>query len=190
MSRFRALAALLLAVTLAAPAAAQAARFRLGTLEMKKVFTESRAGQGARDRLKREFEAKQKKLDAAQEEIKKLLAQGQNETNQQKRDALGKQIEEKTRALQDLYKKLQKELDEAEKAATQRLVTEIKAMIPSVAQSLKLSAVVEGEGTYYTDPETERVDVTPELIKRVDAKLPAGKAPTPAAAPKAPAQKK
>ncbi|HEY3353681.1 MAG TPA: OmpH family outer membrane protein [Polyangia bacterium] len=169
MFRLRALAALALALALVTPVLASA-KVRLGTLDMKKAFTTSRAGQGARDRLKKEFEAKQKKLDAAQEEIKKLLAQGQNETNAEKRDALGKQIEAKTRTLQELYKKLQRELDEAEKGATLKLVNQIKAMIPSVAQSMKLAAIAEGEGLYFADAEVEKVDITAEVIKRLDAK--------------------
>ncbi len=183
MRQLRGTAVLLLALALVTPAVA-AAKVRLGTIDMKRAFSESQAGRNARDRLKTEFDAKQKKLDAAQEEIKKLIAQGQNEQNQQKREAIGKQIDEKGRALQETYKKMQRDLDEAEKAATTRLVGDIKALIPAVAQAQKLSAVVEGEGTYFTDPDTERVDITAEVVKRLDAKTPK----TPAKAPPAPAK--
>jgi len=161
-------------LALAAPAAA-APRTRLGTLDMRRAFNECRAGKLARERLRTDFEKKQKRLDADQEELKKLLAKGSTETDATKRDALGKQVQEKTRRLQDLYKRFQKELEDAEKGAIQKLLRDLRALVPAVAQSLKLQGVMEAEGVYFTGPEVERVDVTAEVVKRLDAATPGTK---------------
>ena len=181
------------AVALSAPAfaAPPAAKTRIGTLDMRKAFNECRAGKEARDRLRVEFDKKQKKLDGDQEELKKLLAKGSAETDQAKKDALGKQVEERTRALQETFKRYQRELEDAEKAATTKLLKDIRSLVPPVAQVLKLAGVAEAEAIYFTEPDVERVDVTPEIIKRLDAITPKGKpiAPPPGKAPvKAPAK--
>jgi outer membrane protein len=161
-----------------APAAG--AKTRLGTLDMRKAFNDCRAGKEARERLRSDFEKRQKKLDADQEELKKLLAKGSSETDQTKRDAIGKQVEERTRALQELFKRFQRELEDAEKVTTNKLLKDIRALVPPVAQGLKLAGVVEGEAVYFTDAEVERVDVTAEIVKRLDAITPKGKGVPPA----------
>jgi Skp family chaperone for outer membrane proteins len=190
MHRLFGVATMAAALALSTPAlgapAAGGAKTRLGTLDMRKAFNDCRAGKDARDRLRADFERKQKKLDADQEEVKKLLAKGSSEADQAKRDAIGKQVEERTRALQDLYKRYQRELEEAEKAATAKLLKDIRSLVPPVAQVLKLASVAEADGIYFTDPNVERVDVTAEIVKRLDAitpkaKGPAGRFPTPIA---------
>jgi Skp family chaperone for outer membrane proteins len=153
---------------------------------MRRAFNECRAGKEARERLRGDFEKKQKKLDADQEELKKLLARGSAETDPAKKDALGRQVEERTRALQELFRRFQKELEEAEKAATGKLLKDIRALVPPVAQVMKLVGVAEAEAVYFTDPEVERVDVTAEIVKRLDAITPKPKAPPPAPPAKAP----
>ena len=180
--------AALLALSAPAWAAPPAAKTRLGTLDTRRAFNECRAGKEARDRLRADFEKKQKKLDADQEELKKLLAKGSTETDQAKKDALGKQVEERTRALQELFKRYQRELEDAEKAATTKLLKDIRALVPPVAQVLKLASVAEAEAVYFSDPDVERVDVTTEIVKRLDAITPKAKAPPPPPA-KGPAAK-
>jgi Skp family chaperone for outer membrane proteins len=120
--------AAVLALSVPAWGAPPAAKTRLGTMDMRRAFNDSRAGKEARDRLRVDFEKKQKKLDADQEELKKLLAKGSTETDQAKKDAVGKQVEERSRALQDLFRRYQRELEEAEKAATAKLLKDIRAL--------------------------------------------------------------
>jgi Skp family chaperone for outer membrane proteins len=176
-----------LALSTPALAAPPAAKVRLGTLDMRKAFGDCRAGKDARDRLRADFEKKQKKLDADQEELKKLLAKGSGEADQAKRDALGKQVEERSRALQELFKRYQRELEDAEKAATAKLMKDIRSLVPPVAQVLKLAGVAEAEAVYFTEPDVEKVDVTAEIVKRLDAITPKAKvAPPPPAAKGAP----
>jgi outer membrane protein len=193
MHRHLALSMMAALLALSAPAwgAPPAGKTRLGTLDMRRAFNDCRAGKEARDRLRTDFEKKQKKLDADQEELKKLLAKGSTETDQAKKDALGKQVEERTRGLQELFKRYQKELEEAEKAATARLLKDIRALVPAVAQVMKLAGVAEAEAVYFTEPDVERVDITGEIVKRLDAITPKPKAAPPAPptkAPKAPAK--
>ncbi len=177
-------------LALSAPAwgAPPAAKTRLGTLDMRRAFNESRAGKEARDRLRVEFEKKQKKLDADQEELKKLLAKGSAEADQAKKDAVGKQVEERTRALQELFKRYQRELEDAEKAATAKLLKDIRALVPPIAQVMKLAGVAEAEAVYFTEPDVERVDVTSEIVKRLDAVTPKPKTPPPPPAKAPPAK--
>lgn len=186
--------AALLALSAPAWGAPPVAKARLGTLDMRRAFNESRAGKEARERLRAEFEKKQKKLDADQEELKKLLAKGSAEADQAKKDQVGKQVEERTRALQELFKRYQRELEDAEKAATAKLLKDIRSLVPPVAQVLKLVGVAEAEAVYYTETDVERVDVTTEIVKRLDSitlkpkAIAPGKAPLPGKAPPAPAK--
>ncbi len=180
--------AALLALSAPAWGAPAAAKTRLGTLDMRRAFNESRAGKEARDRLRTDFEKKQKKLDADQEELKKLLAKGSAETDQAKKDAVGKQVEERTRALQETFKKFQRDLEEAEKAATAKLLKDIRTLVPSVAQGMKLAGVAEADAVYFTEPDVERIDVTNEVVKRLDAATPKPKAAPPAKPAKPPAK--
>jgi len=180
MHRLIGVATMAAALALSTPALAAppaGAKTRLGTLDMRKAFNDCRAGRDARDRLRVDFERKQKKLDADQEEVKKLLAKGSSETDQARRDAVGKQVEERTRVLQETYKRFQRELEEAEKAATAKLLKDIRSLVPPVAQVLKLAGVAEADGVYFTDPNVERVDVTAEIVKRLDAITPKAKGP-------------
>jgi Skp family chaperone for outer membrane proteins len=181
MHRLFSMATMAAALALSTPALAAppAAKVRLGTLDMRKAFNDCRAGKDARDRLRADFEKKQKKLDADQEELKKLLAKGSGETDQAKRDALGKQVEERSRALQELFKRYQRELEDAEKAATAKLMKDIRSLVPPVAQVLKLAGVAEAEAVYFIEPDVEKVDVTAELVKRLDAITPKAKVPPP-----------
>lgn len=177
--------AALLALAVPAWGAPPAGKTRLGTLDMRRAFTESRAGKEARDRLRTDFEKKQRKLDADQEELKKLLAKGSAEPDQAKKDAMGKQVEERTRALQETYKRYQRELEEAEKAVTAKLLKDIRSLVPPVAQVMKLAGVAEADAVYFTETDVERVDVTGEIVKRLDSITPKAKPAPPGKAPAA-----
>jgi len=151
---------------------APAAKVRLGIVDIRKVFSQSRAGRDAKDRLKEDFDKKQRKLDADQEDLRKLVMRGASETDPSKRDAITRQVEQRTKALQELYERYQRELEQAEKAASAKLMKDVRALIPALTAQLGLIGVAEAEGVYFTQQGVERVDVTQEVAKRLDAVTP------------------
>jgi Skp family chaperone for outer membrane proteins len=171
MQRFKPIfgIAALVIVTLGTAASASA-QVRIGTIDMKRAFAESRIGRDAQDKLLAEHKVKQDRIDAETKEIERLYDRLKGPHASAKTIS---GVPDRLRALQELHAQLQKELEEAEAATSTRLASDIKSIIPSVAQDLKLSAVSDIEGVYFHDGGIVRTDITDEVVRRLDKKTPA-----------------
>src|SRR5262245_43109153 len=85
----------------AAPLAARADEPKIAYVDMQQVLNNVEEGRAAKDRLKKEFESKQKKLDALQNELKgkkdefdKKAAMMKDDVRQQKQEELQKSFVE------------------------------------------------------------------------------------------------
>ena len=153
-----------------APRAAEPVR--IGTIDMKRAFTESRAGREAQEKLLAEHKVKQDRIDAETKEIERLYDRMKG-PHASTKNISG--VSERLHALQELHAQLVKELEEAEQASSSRLANDIKTIIPSVAKDLKLSAVSDIEGVYFHDGGIVRTDITDEVVRRLDGKAPPAK---------------
>ena len=171
-----ALPSAILAVSgLASPGVAEAAAaeppVRIGVVDMQAVITQSTKGQRARAQLQSESEAKQKDMNAREEEVRKLQADLERQKAvlspaalREKEENVQRKVREIRRIAEDGNRDLQKR--EAE------LVGEIQRdalqVITEYGKEKGYSLVLErSAGVWYVG---ERADLTKDIIDRFNAK--------------------
>jgi outer membrane protein len=183
-----------LAVLTLALAVAPAARaeFKLGYVDFQRALRETDEGKATTANLKRDFDEKQKVLTARSEEVKRLQEDLQRQgalLTPEAKLAKGAELERKMMEAQELYMKLQQELSVKERDAMRPLNDKMIGLAREIAQADGFTVVVDrGESGIIYAPDS--LDLTNELIRKYNARFPAGKAapkPAPAPAPVAPA---
>lgn len=180
-----------LALALAAPAAARA-EVKLGYVDFQRAVHETDEGKATTAALKRDFEEKQKVLTARSEEVKRLQEDLQKQAQiltPEAKAAKGAELERKMMEAQELYIKLQQELSVKEREAARPLQDKMMALAREVAQAEGFTVILDRAVVVYG---ADSLDLTGELIRKFNAKYPAGAAkaaPKKADAPAAPAKK-
>jgi outer membrane protein len=183
-----------LAVLTLALAAAPAARaeFKLGYVDFQRALRETDEGKATTANLKKDFDEKQKVLTSRSEEVKRLQEDLQRQAallTPEAKMAKGAELERKMMEAQELYMKLQQELSVKERDAMRPLNDKMIGLAREIAQADGFTVVVDrGESGIIYAPDS--LDLTNELIRKYNARFPAGKAapkPAPAPAPVAPA---
>ncbi|OGQ12697.1 MAG: hypothetical protein A2138_11585, partial [Deltaproteobacteria bacterium RBG_16_71_12] len=155
-------AALLLA--LSTPALAE--DVKLGFVDLQRALNEVDEGATAKKALKKEFDEKQKTLDAKQNELKTLKDELDSrgtmmkpEVKQEKLNDLQKRLLE----TQQLYFQLQQELSKREGEATAEIFKKMGVILQTMGEQQGFSMIVEKSAVVYAKPS---LDVTNELIRR------------------------
>ncbi len=179
---------LILAMALAlAPLAARAEQ-KIGFVDLQRALNEVDEGKAAKALLKRDFDEKQKQLDARKSEFDRLQSDFEKQavvmSEQAKRDK-GQDLDRRARELQALFMQLQKDLSDREREATRGIFDRMAALVKDIADADGFSIVLEkGAGVVVSPPS---LDLTNELIRKYNAKFPGGgekKAASPAAGEK------
>ena len=183
--------ALVLALALA-PALARA-ETKLGTVDLQRALNEVEEGKAAKALLKRDFDEKQKQLDVKKTEFDKLQADLEKQavvmSDAAKKDRAA-DLDRRARELQGLFVQLQKDLSERERDATKGIFDRMANIVREIAEADGVTMVFEkGAGVVYAPTS---LDLTNELIRKYNARHPAGGGATaakksetkPAAAPK------
>ncbi len=184
------LAALALALA-AAPAAR--AEVKLGYVDFQRAIKEVEEGKATGALLKKDADEKQKQLNGRMEELKRLQEDLQKQAQiltPEARAAKAAEVERKTMETQEIYMKLQQELSAKERDAMRPLADKLTAVTREIAEADGFTMIFDREsaGLVYAPA---ALDLTNELIRKFNAKFPAGAkaaAPKPAA-PAAPAKK-
>ena len=170
--------ALRLAVLALALAVAPAARaeFKLGYVDFQRALRESEEGKAATATLKRDFDEKQKVLTAKSEEVKRLQEDLQRQASlltPEAKMAKGAELERKMMEAQELYMKMQQELSGKEREAMRPINDKMVAVVREIAQAEGFTYVVDREaaGLVFAP---EAFDLTNELIRKYNARFPAG----------------
>ncbi|HEY7514460.1 MAG TPA: OmpH family outer membrane protein [Vicinamibacteria bacterium] len=177
---------LLLALALA-PALA-AAEQKIGVVDLQRALNEVDEGKAAKALLKKDFDEKQKQLDGRKAEFDKLQADFEKQAVVMS-DAAKKEkatdLDKRARELQGLFVQLQKDLSDREREATKGIFDRMATIVREIAQADGLAVVLErGAGVVYA---TSSLDLTDEVIRKYNARHPAGgggaakKQPAPAA---------
>lgn len=188
------LAALALALA-AAPAAR--AEIKLGYVDFQRAVKEVEEGKATGALLKRDAEEKQKQLNVRMEELKRLQEDLQKQAQiltPEARAAKAAEVERKTMETQEIYVKLQQELSQKERDAMRPLADKMTAVAREIAEADGFTMIFDRDsaGLVYAPP---ALDLTNELIRKFNAKFPAGakgapkKADAPAPKADAPAKK-
>ena len=163
-------AGLLLLWTLPGTAAQAGPAVRIGVVNMQQVLNNSQRGMAAKQKLDQERAARQKDLDARQQEVVKMQADLEKQapvlSEQAKRDK-SEQLQTKVRDIrrlaEDANHEFQKKLQEAEGEMTQDIIQ----VIQEYGKDQGYTIILERSMLPYASP---GVDVTPEIIKRFDGK--------------------
>jgi outer membrane protein len=175
--------AALLALAVAVLPAAARAEQKIGLVDLGRAISEVDEGKAAKALLKRDFDEKQKQLDARKVELEKLQADFEKQevvmSDAAKRDKAG-EIDRRGRELQGLYMQFQKDLSDRERDATKGIVDRMANIVREIAEAEGFSIVLEkGAGVVYAP---SSLDLTNELIRKYNSRHPgAGGAPAKAA---------
>jgi outer membrane protein len=168
----------LVALALALVPALAAAEQKIGFVDMHRALNEVDEGKAATALLKRDFDEKQKQLDARKAEFDKLQADLEKQavvmSDAAKREKAG-ELDRRARELQGLFMQLQKDLSEREQTATKGIYERMATIVRDIAEAEGFTIVLEkGPGVIYAPTS---LDLTNELIRKYNAKHPAAGGP-------------
>ena len=159
----RMIVAVALAFALSSPALAQD---KIGFVDLQRALNEVDEGAAAKKALKKEFDEKQKTLDAKQNELKALKDEIDQrgtmmkpEIKQEKLNDLQKRLLE----TQQLYFQLQQDLSKREAEATGDIFKKMGIIMQAMGEEQGFAMIVEKSAVIYAKP---ALDVTNELIRR------------------------
>jgi outer membrane protein len=145
---------------------------RIGVVDVQLVLNQSERGKAAKQKLDQEMAARQKDLDTKQQEVMKLQADFEKQApllseqaKREKSEAIQRRIRDVRRMAEDANREIDKRVREAEMDVTR----EIFAIIHEYGKDQGYTLILT------PDPRTvayssSTVDITPEIIKRYDAK--------------------
>jgi outer membrane protein len=159
---------------------------KVGVVDFEKAVVESAEGKKASEKFNATLQAKQTELEKRQKDIDdqtKKLQNGARTLSDTAKADLQKDIDRKTTDLQRINEDAQKDLQTLRDELLRPIAEKATALMNAMAAEQGYTLVVD-----ISNPQTNVVffnpknDVTPELVKRIDAAPPAN-----AEAPKAPA---
>ena len=166
------LAALLVSITMLIPVSAMAQGTKVGYVNLQRALNEVEEGKKAKARLKKDFDKKQKALDASQKEVADLKttleSQGMMLSEEVKREK-AMEFQKKMMDLQQTYMTMQQELAVEENKATKEIFDKMGKLIEEIAKEKKYALVLETTESAILYAQ-EEMDLTDELIKRYNAK--------------------
>lgn len=162
----------LAALCLFSAAWAYAEDVRIGYVDVRKVLTESKAGQRVKGEIDKLVKQHREKLDHGEQELKDmqkafekdklLMSDSQKEKKQQ-------EFQVKLKAFQEERARAQREIDQKEREYTSQAVPKIREIIRDLAKAEKLTLVFDKNDAsllYAVDGP----DLTDKVIERFDAK--------------------
>jgi outer membrane protein len=181
----RATQVLIAAVFLLSTSAAFAEDMKLGYVDMQRALNETEDGRKAKDKLKKDFEQKQKELDEQQAQLRKEIEDLDKKRTLLPADKVREKEAElrvKLEKVQQTYMRHQQDLSGKEQKETQKIFERMTKIISEIAAAENFSMIVDKSALVFAKP---HLDLTNELIRRYNN--PGGKAGG-GAAPAAPAK--
>lgn len=150
-----------------------AQQMKLAYVDLQRALNEVEDGKKAKNKLKRMFDDRQKKLDGEQEELKRFKdkLEGELKSNLLSEDKKREKMADYQRRfyeLQVLYTKLQKELSESEAKETKKIFTRFRKILKDVGLKEGYTMILEKtESSILWAPAS--LDITDVLIQRYNA---------------------
>ena len=144
----------------------------VGVVNIQQIMRDSKAANSVRGQLKEKQKSFQADLDAKE---KALLAEDQSlakqstTTDKAAFEQKVKDFRAKAATAQREVQTKKMQLDKAFAGSLEQIQTSVLAIVKDVAAEKKLSLVLTSSAALYNDP---TLDITPEVLKRLDAKLP------------------
>ena len=152
------------------PGWAAQAGVRIGVVDMQEVLMKSQKGMAVKQKLDQERAARQKDLDAKQQEVMKLQAEFEkqapllsDQAKREKSEAIQRKTRDTVRIAEDANRDFEKRVRETEMDITR----EIFGVIQEYGKDQGYTIILERGMVVFGAP---AVDITSEVIKRYDAK--------------------
>lgn len=161
------------ALALALAPAAASAEQKIGYVDLQRALNEVEEGKAAKALLKKDFDEKQRQIDARKGEFDKLQADFEKQAtvmSEQARKDKGQDLDRRARELQALFVNLQKDLSEREREATRGIFDRMSQIVGEIAEANGFTIVLEKNAGLVYAPAS--LDVTNELIRKYNAKYP------------------
>lgn len=166
-----------------APAFAQNSLNGVVTIDMLRIERDAAASKSIRSQLEKYHTADQQEITKQENDLRKL----EQELGQQRAlispEAFAerrRQFEQKVNNLQRDAQSRKREFDKVQVNASRTIETTLRQVIEQLVTERKLVLVLSKAQTMYAAPDLE---ITNEVLKRLDAKLPSVKVPPPAKTP-------
>ena len=170
--RLRRHALTLLAALLVSAAAPRVyAQTKIAVVDLQRALMETEDGRRAKRRLERLFKRRQKSLDAAQERLKKMKTEIEQQKNVLSKAALRERLEayqQEFVKLQQSYVEYQQELAAKEAELTSGILEKMQEIMRRIGQAEGYTVVLEvNESGVVWSP--SNLDLTDQLIQRYNA---------------------
>lgn len=149
----------------AAPRVAKADT-KLAFVDLQRALEETEDGKKARNKLKAEFDRKQKELDSKTEELKAAKEAFDKKAPMMKPEALAKEqkeLEARFVELQQVYGRLQRDLQTKEQDAMGGLMQKLQKAVGQIAEREKIALVLERNSSVVWGQPS--LDITNEVIR-------------------------
>lgn len=150
--------------------AASQAPVRIGVVDVQSVLNQSQKGIATKQKLDQDRAARQKELDARQQEVMKLQGEFEKQApllseqaKREKSDIIQRKQRDAVRIAEDANRDLEKRVRQAEAD----IGREIIVVIQEFGNDQGYTIILERSATFFNAPAT---DITAEIIKRFDAK--------------------
>ncbi len=177
---------LVAAVFLLGTSAAFAEDAKLGYVDMQRALNETEDGRKAKEKLKKDFDQKQKELDEQQTQLKKDIEDLDKKRTLLPADKVREkeaELRSRLEKVQQTYMRHQQDLSGKEQKETAKIFERMTKIIGEIAAAENFSMIVDKSALVYAKP---HLDLTNELIRRYNK----GAAPAaPAGGAKPPAKK-
>lgn len=178
---------LIASVFLLGTSAAFADDLKVGYVDMQRALNETDDGRKAKEKLKKDFDQKQKELDELQAQLKKDMDDLEKKRTLLPADKVREkeaELRARLEKVQQTYVRLQQDLGGKEQKETQKIFERMQKIIGEIAAAENFSMIVDKSALVFAKP---HLDLTNELIRRYNGG--ATKAGAPAAPAKPPAKK-
>jgi len=143
-------------------------RFKVGFVDIRKVFDSCTATQQATLSLKREIEQKQEALLREEEEVARLqkeLREKEVVLSEAEKNKRQMEIEARISALQKEAERARQELVDKERQLTESIIKSIKGVIVKIAKSEGFDLILEKDSILYGE---EIIDLTDKVIAELN----------------------
>jgi len=167
----------------ASAAFAEDAKF--GYVDMQRALNETEDGRKAKEKLKKDFDQKQKELDEQQTQLKKDIEDLDKKRTLLPADKVREkesELRSRLEKVQQTYVRHQQDLQGKEQKETAKIFERMTKIISEIAAGENFSMIVDKSALVFAKP---HLDLTNELIRRYNSQKAGG-----AAAPAAPAKPK
>lgn len=151
------------------------AEVKIGYFDVKRILSEVDEAKTAKDKLQREFAAKQRQLDAKRDELEKLQREIEQKgavLSQSAKQTMAMEFQQKLVEANKLYSDLQTDLAQQEQRALGELLGRLEPVVADLAKAEGYTYVVEkNEAGLFYAPAGH--DLTAQLIRSYNARFPA-----------------